>query len=104
MSDTVLAALIGGIFSGGVLGLIQFLIARHDKKKREASVEIKALRYMMLYITQERGKELLQAGEATLEEKRALHKWYELYHDGLGGNGDLENLMHEVDKLKIKLS
>ena len=103
MSEAILVALIAGFTGAGITGLIQFFVSRQDKKKKEQSDESKALRYIMLYIIQERAKELLQAGEATMEEKRALHKWHELYHNGLGGNGDADNLMREVDGLKTKI-
>ena len=103
MSDVVIVAIIASATSAGIMGLIQFLINRHDKKKAEASAETKALRYIMLYIIQERGKEHLMAGSITLEDKRAIHKWLELYHQGLGGNGDADLLMKQVDALPLDL-
>lgn len=103
MSDVVIAAIIASITSAGVMGLIQFFVNRHDKKKAEASSETKALRYIMLYIIQERGKEHLMEGRITLEDKRAIHKWHELYHQGLGGNGDADLLMKQVDALPLDL-
>ena len=103
MSDMVIVAIIAAVTSAGVMGLIQFLITRHDKKKAEASAETKALRYIMLYIIQERGKEHLMAGKITLDDKRAIHKWHELYHQGLGGNGDADLLMKQVDALPLAL-
>jgi hypothetical protein len=57
----------------------------------------------MLYIIQERAKELISAGETTLEERSALRKWHELYHKSLGGNGDADALMKQVDSLKLKV-
>ena len=102
MSTEIIVAIVTGLFSAAGFGFVQFLIARKDRKKAETSSETKALRYIMLYIIQERAKELIQTGEATLEEKRAIHKWHELYHEGLGGNGDADNLMKEVDALKTK--
>lgn len=103
MSDVAIAAIIAALTSAGVMGLIQFFVTRHDRKKAEASAETKALRYIMLYIIQERGKEHLIDGQITLEDKRAIHKWHELYHEGLGGNGDADLLMKQVDALPLKL-
>lgn len=103
MSDMVIVAIIAAVTSAGVMGLIQFFVTRHDKQKAEASAETKALRYIMLYIIQERGKEHLIDGQITLEDKRAIHKWHELYHEGLGGNGDADLLMKQVDALPLKL-
>lgn len=83
------AALVAGIFS-----LIQNRKARKDAKG-------KALRYIMLYIIQERAKQHIKDENITLEERRSLHHWHDLYHNGLGGNGDADALMAQVDKLRV---
>ena len=83
------AALVAGIFT-----LINQRQARKDSHG-------KALRYIMLYIIQERAKQHIKDKSITLEERRALHHWHTLYHDGLGGNGDADALMEQVDRLPI---
>ena len=83
------AALVVGIFS-----LIQ------DRKFRK-DVRGKALRYIMLYIIQERAKQHIKDESITLEERRSLHQWHDLYHNGLGGNGDADALMAQVDRLPL---
>lgn len=103
MDVSVWVAVASPLLSAGVLGFVQFLISRRDAKKGSKSYERKALRYLMLYIIQERGKELLAAGECTLEERRALMHWHEVYHKGLGGNGDADDLMERIMQIKIKI-
>lgn len=93
--------LLAGAFGAALIALIQFFVARHDKKKEAESVERKALRYLMLYTIQDTARELLKDGCATIEEKRQLRQWHELYHKGLGGNGDADALMSAVDKLPL---
>ena len=83
------AALVAGIFT-----YVQNRKARKDAKG-------KALRYIMLYIIQERAKQHIKDGSVTLEERRSLHHWHELYHKGLGGNGDADALMAQVDRLPL---
>lgn len=95
--------LISGAFGAALIALVQFLIARHDKKKEAESVERKALRYLVLYTIQDTARELLRNGSASMEEKRQLRDWHDLYHNGLGGNGDADALMAEVAKLPIDL-
>ena len=94
------AAIVAGIFS-----LITHRLNRKDKLADQAHVEQKALRYLMLYIIQERAKSHIKDGKITLEERRSLHHWHSLYHDkepnGLGGNGDADALMAEVDDLPV---
>lgn len=102
----ILMAWIIGLCSGAtvaaVLTFTQFLISRHDKKKDKDSAEREALRYLMLYIIQERAKELILKGKATTDEKRQLRQWHTVYHAGLEGNGDADNLMEAVDKLPLE--
>ena len=88
------AALVSGVFT-----LIQFFVSRKDKKDSHEDVQTKALRYLMLYIIQSRCEEYIRRGSVTLHERRSLHHWHDLYHNGLGGNGDADLLMEEVDGL-----
>ncbi len=94
LSGAASAALLSGVFT-----LIQFFINRKDKKNTHEDVQTKALRYLMLYIIQSRCEEYIKRGNITLHERRSLHHWHDLYHNGLGGNGDADLLMEEVDRL-----
>lgn len=104
MNWDIIAAIISGSFGAALVSLIQFLIGRHDKKKAGESAERKALRYLMLYIIQERGKEIIARGWTTLEERRSLMHWHEVYHGGLGGNGDADALMKQVMEMKLRVN
>ena len=95
----LLIPLLSGAFGAGILSLVQFFVSRHDKKKEAESAERKALRYLMLYIIQDTARELIADGKATIDDKRQLHQWHEVYHQGLGGNGDADKLMDAVDRL-----
>lgn len=94
------AALVAGVFS-----LIMHRLTRKDNledtEAKKSDVEQKALRYLMLFIIQERAKSYIKDGKITLEERRSLHHWHSLYHDGLGGNGDADALMAAVDDLPV---
>lgn len=43
------------------------------------------------------------AGEIDFDDRCALNALYASYHFGLGGNGDLDELMEQVRKLPLKL-
>ena len=75
--------------------------ARKDAAEDKSDCITKALRYLMLYVIQERGKELIAQGWATLEERRSLHHWHDLYHNGLGGNDDADALLKMVEALPL---
>jgi hypothetical protein len=89
LSGAAGAALVAGIFT----------VAQKRSAKKDA--KSKALRYIMLYIIQERGKQHIKDGKITMEDRRALHHWHDLYHNGLGGNGDADALMAQVDRLQL---
>lgn len=109
MSETILVALIaagGTIFGAGLTAVGAYVLywrkhkdSRKDAKEDKADNVIKALRYLMLYVIQERGKELVGKGFATFEERRSIHHWHDLYHKGLGGNGDADQLMEHINAL-----
>ena len=40
--------------------------------------------------------------QVDFDDRRMLHLMHGCYHNGLGGNGDLDLLMQEVDELPLK--
>lgn len=90
LSGAMGAALVAGIF-----GLITL-------KKNKADSHTEALRYLMLYVIQERAKQHLADGYIRLEDRRLLHRWHDTYHNGLKGNGDADTLMEAIDHLPIR--
>lgn len=104
----ILAGAAGAALVAGIFALIQYKVKRRDDKSDQMDVTNKALRYIMLYIIQERAKSHIRDKKITLEDRRALHHWHTLYHEkpptGLGGNGDADALMNEVDELPTDIS
>ena len=101
----VIVSIVGGscgaaIVSGAV-AFAQYMIGRKDKRTGKADAQNKALRYLMLYIIQERAKQHIREGGIALDDRRSLHHWHDLYHNGLGGNGDADALMRQVDALPL---
>lgn len=100
---SVLGGALGAAVVTGTVSLIQFFVNRKDKKSGQANHNVKALRYLMLYIIQERAKQHIKDKQITLDDRRSLHHWHDLYHNGLGGNGDADALMKQVDELPVDL-
>jgi hypothetical protein len=90
----LLSGAAGAALVAGVFGIVQNRKARKDAHG-------KALRYLMLYVIQERAKQHIKDGSITMEERRSLHHWHSLYHNELGGNGDADALMAQVDSLPL---
>lgn len=95
--EWLIELLSGAMGAALVTGLFALITTRKGRKDAKA----KALRYIMLYIIQERAKQHIKDQCITLEERRSLHHWHDLYHNGLGGNGDADALMAQVDHLQI---
>ena len=98
LSGAAVASLCNGIFT-----IVQMALRRRWEKSEKGSAQIKALRYLMLYTMMQTAKGHIRDGEISMDDRRQLHKWHTLYHDGLGGNGDMDKLMAEVDKLPLSL-
>ena len=47
------------------------------------------------------GLRFIRDGGITYEDRALLHKMYDNYHKELGGNGDLDQIMEEVDELPL---
>lgn len=90
------------LFSGAMgAALVAGIFTLMNNRKKRNDVQSKALRHIMLYIIQERAKQHIRDGSITMEERRSLHCWHDLYHNGLGGNGDADALMAQVDLLLL---
>lgn len=102
--DWIVELLGGATGAAIVAGIFSLILNRKAKKERQNDTRDahgKALRYLMLYIIQERAKAYIKDGCISLEERRSLHHWHDLYHNGLGGNGDADALMAQVDTLPL---
>ena len=60
----------------------------------------------MKYIIYDRirhiGQAHINAGEIDFDDRRILNNMHHCYHFGLGGNGDLDKLVQEVNNLPLK--
>lgn len=45
----------------------------------------------------------LEEGEVSFEDRKLIHEMWTIYHYGLGGNGDLDDLMDLFDELPLKM-
>lgn len=65
-----------------------------------------SLKEGMMYTIYDRvrhiGQAHINAGEIDFDDRRILNNMHHCYHDGLGGNGDLDKLVQEVNSLPLK--
>lgn len=119
--DILLALVTGGIGAAIVKGVFD-LIAW--SKKRKAEVEDKgeqnieerlgtieektnansvALKFLLYDRIRFLGERYIRDNEIDLDDRRILKDMHDSYHNGLGGNGDLDLLMKQVEGLPLKI-
>lgn len=113
--SSIVAALIAFLGGGGVTGLVTVILQRRWKEKDEAekitperiaAIEakidalVKSQKVMSVDRIRYLGLCYIGAKGITLEEKETLHEMHDAY-EALGGNGHLDTVMDEVDKLHV---
>lgn len=101
LASSVLSALINQLGEG----IRQKRKHKYDNEDSEDKV-IRALKDGMKWVIfdhiRERGLEYIAHGEIDFDDRRILKEMHTSYHDGLGGNGDLDKLMDAVYELPLK--
>ena len=87
LSSSALAAVISGIFA---------LLSARQKKSNGIEAGVRILLYDQI---KDRGNHFVERGYVTRDEDEDLIKMHEVYHTALDGNGYLDNLMLEVNRL-----
>lgn len=80
--------------------------AGEDKWKKDTEDSINGLkdglRIIMLDRIRYLGQRYLKDGEIDFDDRRYLNEMHQVYHNSLGGNGDLNALMGDVNDLPLK--
>lgn len=105
MSTTeFLQVILAGGVGSGCMAVLLAILQRRWKKSDDKSDSIKALvnaqKVLMVDRVRYIGRGYIVSGQITLESKETLYEMYDAYKS-LGGNGHLETVMSEVEKLKI---
>ena len=101
--DFVIGILGAGIGSGVmaiVLAALQRKWAKADKKDERIDALVNAQKVMMIDRVKWLGNQYIKAKEITLSDKDTLVDMHKAYK-ALGGNGHLDVVMKEVDKLPV---
>lgn len=111
MSDTVLVAIIAGAAAvgGGLItqlgALLLNRLKRRDDRQDAREGDLDALKVGLKWVLYDRirhlGQKYIAAGTVDFDERRILNEMHSSYHDGLGGNGDLDVLMGQVNRLPL---
>lgn len=99
---TIILAVIG---SSGIASIVVACLQRHWSKKDKGDARIDALveaqQVMMIDRVRYLGREYIKDGFVGIADKENLNNMYAAYK-ALGGNGHLETIMSEVDRLEVR--
>lgn len=100
----LLIGILGAGIGSGIMAIILACL-QHKWKKADCHDErmtalITAQKVLMIDRVRHLGKEYIQNGEISLEDKENINDMYHAYK-GLGGNGHLETVMREIQDLKV---
>lgn len=111
---TIIVAIIGGLLGGSAVAALINQIGegirekqgRKAKKEDKEDDDVKALKEGLKWVLYDRirylGQKYCAEGKIDFDDRRILHLMHDNYHNGLGGNGDLDALMKQVDRLQLK--
>lgn len=102
MIGTIVLAVIG---SSGIASIVVACLQRHWSKLDKGDARIDALveaqQVLMIDRVRHLGRSYIQDGWISLPDKEQLIAMYKAYK-ALGGNGHLETIMTEIDRLEVK--
>lgn len=96
----LIAVLGGGSFSAIVVAVLNRRWAAKDKEEDKIDALVDAQKVLMVDRVRYLGQKYVAAGSIALEDKENLEEMYRTYK-ALGGNGHLQTIMEEVDRLPI---
>ncbi len=77
--------------------------SQNDAQKLLLDNQREALKYLLYDRIRFLGQAYIKDGCIDFDDRRILNDMHRSYHTGLDGNGDLNNLMEEVNKLPLKM-
>lgn len=117
----LVAVLLGGTLGAAIINGInerKMLKMQHEYQQEEKAqtnvqdklkeIEAKtdaqseAIRYILYDRIRYLGQAYIAEKEVDFDDRRILRDMHSSYHNGLGGNGDLDKLMEAVDNLPLK--
>lgn len=101
---TIIVAVLTGGFGSGVMSIILAVLQRRWNKNDGQEEKLNALvdgqKLMMLDRVKHLGKRYIEKGEISFEDKESVIEMHNAYKK-LGGNGHLDMVMAEIEKLKV---
>nr|DAU23144.1 MAG TPA: holin protein [Caudoviricetes sp.] len=109
MIEIIIAVLGGSALSALITQVGSYISDRHKRKDivedrtedKDAALK-QGIKLLLADKIQYLGLRYIEEGEVTFSNKKMLNEMHSVYHNGLGGNGDYDGLMKEVNELPLK--
>ena len=98
--ETVIALLSVSLGSGGVAAIVLAMLQRKWTKDDRVDALVAAQKVLMVDRVRFISRAHIAQGEISLEDKETINEMFSAYK-ALGGNGHLDTVMGEVEKLKV---
>lgn len=103
-TTTIIVAILSGGIGSGIMSIISAFLqrkwAKSDKRDERIDALVDAQKVLMIDRVKHLGKSYIEVGEITFDDKENMVEMHKAYK-ALGGNGHLDSIMHEVEKLKV---
>lgn len=109
MIEIIIAVLGGSALSALITQVGNYI---SDRRKRKDAVEDRTedkdaalkqgIKLLLADKLQYLGLRYIAEGEIAFTNRKMLNEMHSVYHNGLGGNGDFDDLMEELNELPIK--
>ena len=103
-TTTIIVAILSGGIGSGIMSIILAILqrkwAKEDKNDKRIEALVDAQKVLMIDRVKHLGKSYIEVGEITFDDKENMVEMHKAYK-ALGGNGHLDSIMHEVEKLKV---
>ena len=103
-TTTIIVAILSGGIGSGIMSIILAVLqrkwAKADNNDKRIEALVDAQKVLMIDRVKHLGKSYIEAGEISFDDKDNVLEMHKAYK-ALGGNGHLDTIMHEVEKLKV---
>lgn len=100
--STALTLIVAFIGSGAATAIVQSIISSIQRKRRANDGVTHALKYLLKRDLEQKGNEMLSDGVISYKELTEWEKEHSIYHNELGGNGDLDPLHKALQNEYLK--
>lgn len=119
--DIIIAILTGGVGAAAVKFIFDGIVWRRNRKaekedrkelnteerlekiEQQNKAQSEAIKFILYDRIRFLGQYYVSQNEINLDDRRILNDMHRSYHNGLGGNGDLDVLMKQVNELPLKM-